>query len=501
MPVRVLAVADAIQKDVDAHLDKGGLTYKKLSLDDKLQTYLRVAVGRMMPELGIDFETLGPHITDFISFGPSIYEHHHTMDTGKKASMLGLTGIQLHSLDLGGATAPAALELAERIARDENRVVLIAGAEVPRGGPSSIAYYREVNDALLAPTTEAHTQSNLISLYALLADRLMHEEGVSIEHIEAITTHYRELAQKNERAATFAKPLKHGELKRYLAGPYATAMVAVATDHAAAVLVANEDWWQTLSKKLKAATPKNSLYIHASATNYGEKYLTYRTDFSSPGKLAAERAFARASISRTDIDYAWIYDCFTLMLVQQAADYFDLKPRDVAETLCEGNINNAQRKIQINLQGGILNTQAAISLSAISGLIDIMEYARNNTEAKNFLFGGNGGIDCINSVSLLTRTYSPGKNAVKSSETKLPARPKELQRGEHLVLYAAAEVRFNPGAEVPFTLGCFRRSDGSLCLLHILDSHLLQADPNILKRDSTTAKISFHLEKPVAILN
>ncbi len=469
MSAKLVAGADAIQSEVEDSLAAKGLTYKKLSIDEKLAAFQSIALTRMAASCGVSFDALKPFITDFLSFGASIYEHHHTMDVVKRASMAGISSIELHSVDLGGASVPAALEHARWLCEAEERIVLIAGSEIPRGGPTGIQYYREASDALLHPTTELHAHTNLVALYALLADRLMFEESITREDVEQITAHYRSLAIGNERAANFEKPLKPGDLKRLLAGAYATPMVAVATDHGAAFLVANDRALERLQESL-GFIPSVNLVVQGGATATNPKYVTERLNFSSPAKPAAERAFARAGLSSQDIDYAWVYDCFTLMLVRQAADYFKLSPRLVAHTLKEGFVELAtQKRIPVNQKGGILNTQAAISLSAASGLLDVIEFAQKHPEANHFLFGGNGGLDTVNSVAILSRTERERSSFVTAQGVAI-VDVLPVENLERVTLYALISVRFNPGEAVPETLGAFKRQDGTLVLAGLRDT-------------------------------
>lgn len=501
MPALLFAGGDAIQKDVEEAIAASGNIYKKLTLDEKLGAFLQIAVERCSVEAGCSFKDLRPFVTDFIGFGASIYEPHHLMDVVKKAAVLGLTGIELHSVDLGGASVPAALEVARKLCAEEERLVLIAGAEAPRGGPASIAYYREVSDTLLEPTLEKHSEANLIALYALLADRLMTDSGISADDAENITAYYRSQALANERAATFGKPLKPGELKRHLAGIYSTPMVAVATDHGVAFLVANEKVLQRLEASGLIKNDLPQLYINAVGTNNSHKYVSSRADFMSPGRLAAKRAFAQLSLEPGQIDYAWIYDCFTLMLVRQAADYFDLAPKKAAETLAAGHLVVDGKRIPVNAQGGILNTQAAIALSAATGLIDIFAYAKEHPAAGHFLFGGNGGIDSTNSVAILSRTALERKPAVISAEQTRVIQPLPLAEDEELTLYAAVAVRFNPGSDVPFGLGAFSRSDGSLCLARILNADRTPCtDVALLPRDQIKLRLKIQNGRPFAVL-
>jgi len=478
--------ADAIQADVESALGDGQ-SYKKLDLDDKLALYLRTAINRLAAAHNTEFVRLKPLITDFVSVGASIYERHHTMDVSRKASMLGLAGIELHSVDLGGASIPAALATAQQLCAHGDRLVLIAGAEVPRGGPTGIAYYREISDALLHKHTELHTHANLISLYALLADRMIFEEGLTVADVEAITQHYRAAAVDDPRAAVYGKPLREGELRRYLAGCYATPMVAVATDHGAAFLIASEN----MLDRLRAAgyAVVSPLAIRGAGSNSAPKYLTQRSNFTSPARLAARRAFTRAALTPADVDYAWIYDCFTLMLVRQAADYFGLTARAAAATLRGGYLLLGDKQIPINRRGGILNTQAAISLSAAAGLLDILDYAQQNPQAGNFLFGGNGGIDTTNSVVLLSRSAGiPANAAIAEPSETVDCRPGAP--GEEMTLYAAVMVRFNPGTDVPFALGAFRRRDNTLFLARMLDaSGRTPADTDRFVRDRAVFRL------------
>jgi acetyl-CoA acyltransferase len=502
MPAIVAAAADAIQREIESQLS-GASTYKSLQLEEKLSLFINTAATKMATGIGTDFAALRPYITDFVSCGASIYDAHHTMDAVKRASHLGLSGIEVHSVDLGGASIPAALEIARRLCESEARAVLIAGSEVPRSLTASSRYYREVNDALLHKELELHTQANLISLYALFADRLMFDHGLTQGQIDAITTFYRNQAQANPRAATCGKPLREGELKRFLAGPYATPMVAVATDHAVAILVVSDALLPKMQKDLALKLADEPLYIAGVGSNFCDKYVSRRRDFSTPARVAAERAFARSGVSPQNIDYAWIYDCFTLMLVKQAARYFNLDFKAVAETLAMGYIELNGKKIHVNQSGGILNTQAAISLSAATGLIDILDHAQKNPQARTFLFGGNGGLDTVNSVAILTRVPQASASGPPMISPEIsPQQPaRALSEGEVVTLYAAVMVRFNPGTDTPFALGAFRRADGSLCLLRIQDASgkgITETDS--LTRDKTQAQIVYAENKPLAVL-
>ncbi len=70
-----------------------------------------------------------------------------------------------------------------------------------------------------------------------------------------------------------------------------------------------------------------------------------------------------------------------------------------------------------------------------------------------------------------------------------------------VAVVAAVAVGFNPGSEVPFALGAFRRSDGSLCLTRILQADLTPCtNVESLLRDGTTLRVHRVDGTPFAVL-
>ena len=113
--------------------------------------------------------------------------------------------------------------------------------------------------------------------------------------------------------------------------------------------------------------------------------------------------------------------------------------------------------------------------------------------------GGNGGIDTINAVALLSRTGGAPTAATISRPT-LSVECRPAIDGEELILYAAVIVRFNPGKDVPFALGAFRRKDGSLFLARFLDkAGATPLDTGQFARDRALFKLKVTGSEIVAI--
>lgn len=155
------------------------------------------------------------------------------------------------------------------------------------------------------------------------------------------------------------------------------------------------------------------------------------------------------------------------MIINQASLYFGKPVKEVAAGLHEGKIPTGNRQIPINLGGGILNYQAAMSLSGAAGLIDVASQyglavdpipGRLSEPPKVSLLGGNGGIDSINSVIIFSKE-APKKGRRSAQPTRnLGVNVPDAKDGEDGVILSASAVHFNPGGEKT-ALSALRRNN------------------------------------------
>ncbi|MCG6147752.1 thiolase family protein [Leptospira levettii] len=471
----LLGVSDTIESEFDAEV------YKNLTPLEKYHSLLFNSVDKLFGFLGTDREKLKPYLTDFVSIEAQSLGREGYGFTIKDANDMGFGGLACHTVDLGGASVGGALQQAHTIVKaNPYAVVLVAAADIPK------SVFKQVSDLKRLTATVCHKDwempygATLIGLYSLLCERMMFDTGVTSEDLEEITKHFRMLAETNPRAFQYQKPLVEKQLKKPLSGVYSTPMIAIVTDHGFATLITSETMKQKLIDNKVIKSDAKHIFVIGSGHSAHAEYLIQKKDLKSPAGLACERAVASSGKSRSEIEYAWIYDCFTGMIIHEASLYFGVSPKETATALRQGKISNGTKEIPINLGGGILNYQAAMALSGATGLVDVCsQYGLSvhplpnvlSEPPKVSLLGGNGGIDSINSVILFSKdkidkTPKEPMN-LKPLEVNVPS-PKEKEKA---TILSATTIYFNPGGEKkpPYLIVCSTKDNGEMVLTNLYD--------------------------------
>ncbi|MCZ8342312.1 MAG: thiolase family protein [Leptospira sp.] len=475
MATVILGASDTIETEFS------GDDYKQLSPTEKYHSLLFRSVDKLFNFLGTDRKRLGPHLTDFVSIEAQSLGREGYGFAIKDANDLGFGGLACHTVDLGGASVGGAIQQAYTIVEaNPNAVVLVAAADVPK------SVFKQVSDLKRLTATVCHKDwempygATLIGLYSLLCEKMMFESDINATDLEEITKQFRNVAINNTRAFQYQKELTDKQLKKPLAGVYSTPMIAIVTDHGFATLVTSDETKQKLIDASIIKKDSKHVYIAGSGHSAHAEYLIQKQDLRSPAALACERAIALSGFGREEIDYAWIYDCFTGMIIHEASLYFGIPAKDVANSLKKGMIPTGKKEIPINLGGGILNYQAAMSLSGACGLIDIMsQYGlatdpipNTMSEEPNVsLLGGNGGIDSINSVVIFSKTKPMNRARTPIVTKPLTVNIPKVTEGETGTIVSATPVYFNPGGDKkpPYLLVVSRTTEGSLILTNLYD--------------------------------
>ncbi len=478
------AIADALPAEADLAALKGR------GVGEKSARLLDCAVHKLFRFLGTEWERERGGISDLISFGPPVYEPFPFHDTLRRAEALGLPGVRCHTIDLGGASVVAALDLAKAIlAQRPDAIILMGGADVPRGGYSGASDYERLNSGVMHPVYEAPLDVTLPANYALAAHRMMLESGVTQADLEAIAVQARNAVQNTPRAANFGKTITDKELKRLQVDPYSGPMMALMSDHGFATLIVGEAMLDRLIRERGWRMPADPVEILGAGFATHAEYFIRKGAGQSPAALAAHRARRAAGVALEGVDYAWIYDCFTGMTITQAAAYFGQPVREIAQSLGRGVVRNGAREIPVNLGGGICNYQAAINISGATGLIDALSQyglcADSGvtclpTPPRITLLGGNGGIDTMNGVAFLGRPGAADDARASELRAALAHEPEPqltlndpaLTENLEVRLYAATTVRFNPGArgKTPYVLAHVKKPDGQLGVVRVTDA-------------------------------
>ncbi|TGK06983.1 thiolase family protein [Leptospira semungkisensis] len=496
----LLGMADSTTKDFPE------AEYKEWSGQLKVFHHYKKSINTLLDFLGMKNETLASEITDFVSveaasLGKQGYGH-----TVRIANDLGYTGMKAHVIDLGGASVTGAIGQARTILVDNpDAVVLVAAADVPKSAFKQVSDLKLVNETVCHPEFELDNGATLIAMYGLLMKRMMFEEGISISDLTDITKKFRSNAIGNPRAFTYQQEITEKQMSRPISDPYPSPMIAIVTDHGFATLLVSEE--KAESWKAKGWIRKDLKPIHLVGASHAahSEYFILKGGFASPSGNAGEKLFSQSGYQREEVDYAWIYDCFTGMVVQQSSQYFKLPRKDVIESLKNSSLKLSNGKnIPINSMGGILNYQAAMSISAATGLVDIAVqyglYAQEDQvgkvqkfSPKVSLLGGNGGIDSINSVALFS-SERPGPER-KSKAPKLT--PLSLNRpgadpGEEGTVWSSTTVNMNPGFswKPPYSLVLVKLGENRFVLANIHEKDgTIRKSGDELQYDKTRVKI------------
>jgi acetyl-CoA C-acetyltransferase len=279
------------------------------------------------------------------------------------ADYLGLKKLSyLDSTEMGGASYVAHVgHAAAAIAAGKCSVALITLAGRPR-------HERMSGGARFAATPEAGFESlyggNVVSTYALAARRHMYEFGTTSEQLAEIKVAASLHAQHNPDAfLPKAVTVEEVVESRLISDPLHLLDCCVITDGGGALVVVSP----AVAKSLQRRSVK--VLGHGEATKNPDNG---RIDLTYTGAVwSGPRAFDEAGVAHADIDYASIYDSFTITVLQQIEDLGFCAKGEGGPFASGGRIAPGG-DVPLNTNGGGLSYQHP----GMYGLLAIVEAAR-----------------------------------------------------------------------------------------------------------------------------
>ena len=151
--------------------------------------------------------------------------------------------------------------------------------------------------------------------FAMAASRYMAAYGVSEETLAKVAVDSRYNAQANPMAVFYGKPITIDDVmsSRYVADPLKLLEIVMPCYGGSAVLVTTAE--------RAARSPHRPVYVSGYGEHLTHKSITYAPDIvDTPIRLAADRAFAMAGVSRDAVDMASMYDCYTITVLLTIED-------------------------------------------------------------------------------------------------------------------------------------------------------------------------------------
>ncbi len=208
-------------------------------------------------------------------------------------------------------------------------------------------------------------------IFALMAQRHMHEFGTRPEHLGRIALTCRARAQTNPAAQMYGRPLTMEDylVARTIAEPLRLFDFCLETDGAAAVLVTSTERARDLRQEPVAIRAVAQSSIPDPQPGVQFPVLMRESITSLPAQAVARTLYSRAGLAPEDIDVAQLYDCFTITVLMQLEDWGFCKKGEGGPFAASGAIDLGG-SLPINTGGGHL------SEGYIHGMNHILEGVR-----------------------------------------------------------------------------------------------------------------------------
>ncbi len=274
------------------------------------------------------------------------------------------TGIPIYDVEAGCASGGAALQLAAAaVSAGVHERVLVFGVEkMPKG---------VIRSSFFAPWQEAAGLSPAPAFFALRAQRLLLEWGLTEEHLAQIVVKNRRHGVANPDAM-FRKAVTVDEVlaARMICPPLTLFMLCSPNEGAAAMVVSKEgDGVRLAGISLRSHLPGNVLGEDSPLCGIDD------TGITPPTELAARDAYGQAGIGPDEVDVAECQDTDAARELLAWAELGLCAPGHQAQILADGSalVGGAR---PINPSGGLLSKGEPLGASALGQVVEIVRQLR-----------------------------------------------------------------------------------------------------------------------------
>lgn len=287
----------------------------------------------------------------------------------KVLGALGLTGVPIVDVEAGCASGGAALMLAASAIRaGQYDTVLVFGIEkMPRG---------IIRSSFFEPWREQSGLAATPAYFALRAQRLMRESGVTKQHLAEVVVKNRANGVDNP-IAMYRKPTTVDDVlgSRLVCEPLHLFMLCSPNEGAAAVVLSRGVTAPATAPRLRAAV----LRSHLPGSVLGEATpLSGIDDISipAPSTLAADVAFEEAGVGPDDLD---LVECQDTDAARELLAYEELRlcAPGGAAALIEERATAPGGRLPVNMSGGLLSRGEPLGASALAQVVELADQLRD----------------------------------------------------------------------------------------------------------------------------
>jgi acetyl-CoA C-acetyltransferase len=207
-------------------------------------------------------------------------------------------------------------------------------------GPQS-----EHDDLIMQENFERIYGGETLPLYALAARRHMHEYGTTAEQLAEIRVAASQHAQHNEHAM-YRDPVTVEDVveSSVVADPLHLLDCCVVSDGAGAFVMVSDEVRRSIDRQCVEVLGHGVAIDHHDA---GRLDLT-----TTAARKSGPRAFDRAGVEPDDVDYASIYDSFTITVLQTLEDLGFCEKGEGGEFVEGGTLQAPDGELPFNTDGG-----------------------------------------------------------------------------------------------------------------------------------------------------
>ncbi|MCH8506562.1 MAG: thiolase domain-containing protein, partial [Ectothiorhodospiraceae bacterium] len=283
---------------------------------------------------------------------------------------MGLNVRHMDSTETGGSSyLILASHAAQAIAMGKCDVALITLAGRPRSEGSSGTQVRNWGANIPDSPFELPYGPLTVNMYAMAAMRHMHEFGTTSEQLAWVKVAASHHAQHNPNAM-LPKLVTVDEVLEspMISDPLHRLDCCVVSDGGGALIVTRPEIAKTLKKPVVSIrgageAPKNLAG--------GKVDLTY-----TGAVWSGKTAFEEAGVTPADIQYASIYDSFTITVLLQLEDLGFCKKGEGGSFVAEGNLISGSGKLHVNTDGGGLCNNQPANRGGITKIIEAVRQLR-----------------------------------------------------------------------------------------------------------------------------
>jgi acetyl-CoA C-acetyltransferase len=292
------------------------------------------------------------------------------------ADYLGLKLSHIDTTETGGSSYLIHVaHAAQAIALGKCNVALITLAGRPRSDGSSLATPRSVTNETPDVPWEAPFGPVTVNMYAMAAARHMYEFGTTSEQLAWIKVAAAAHAQHNPNAM-LRDPVTVQEVLEspMIADPLHRLDCCVVSDGGGALVVVKPEIARALQRPVVNV-------LGAGEAIKGQ--LNGQVDLTWSGAAwSGPRAFAEAGVTPADIQYASIYDSFTITVLIQLEDLGFCKKGEGGKFVSDGNLIAGIGKLPFNTDGGGLCNNHPANRGGITKVIEAVRQLRGEAHPK-----------------------------------------------------------------------------------------------------------------------